>query len=542
MPNKVGGVALNLVDFAKESAVKERIDFIYNSLKREFPLVRYDERDTIIGIGEEGKYLLCYFKLGNEGEKQVKFKSLKTPLLLMGEIADIENAIKETIAMFCNSDMTIRPRDKTTPKTNSERTKDFVIDEGSVEHAEFANLMASIQPSYDETEIESIASRRLFNALSSAGIIYVGDLRKWTYYELRQIPWFGKKSYEELCSLLLSLSNDVLPEELSKRNIGFLNIKATQKTINKWENTSEAKAYLLSINDDETQFAEGTLGKVLCLRRKARQYKGFTLDKTVDEIKAQYLSNQKYFAEVAIRVEELITETLKWVSEPERNFPMLCSYIGLNCDPLPLREVGAKYGVTGERVNQIFKKTLLKMAHTFSLKKEEGLYRFIQKGRLLKEINEYGIEAFFVFLTLKEKKQYVKAAKRILLYQVIIPEDFNDKIDSICRELKHQPQKTNKEETVKKGRLNYEGFELLLDDDGEVLTDVELLMKLKEKRLAIATEMKVPAYMVYNNKQLVSLATFKPVSKEMYVALSGFTANTWERFGFVMIDVIKKHK
>lgn len=534
---------MQLIEFTTESCVKERVDYIFNSLKVVFPFIRYDERDTIIGIGEEGKYLLCYFKLGNEGEKQVKFKSLKAPLLLMGEIADIENALNETIALFHDNDMTIRPREKTTqPKNPSKKTNKTVEDEVSVEQAEFTNIMASIQPNYDMTEIESVASRRLFNALFSAGIISVGDLRKWTYYELKQISGFGKKSYEELCSLLLSLSNNVLPEALSKRNIGFLNIKATQKTINKWENTSEAKAYLLSINDDETQFAEGTLGKVLCLRRKARQYKGFTLDKTVDEIKTQYLSNQKYFSEVASRVEELITEMIKWVAEPERNFPMLCSYIGLNCEPLPLREVGAKYGLTGERVNQIFKKTLIKMSHTFSMKKEEGLYRFIQKGRLLKEINEYGIEAFFVFLTLKEKKQYVKAAKRILLYQVIIPEDFNDKIDSICRELKHQPQKQIKEETIKKGKLNYEGFELLLDDDGEVLTDVELLMKLKEKRLAIATEMKVPAYMVYNNKQLVSLATFKPVSKEMYVALSGFTANTWERFGFVMIDLIKKHK
>ena len=145
---------MTLVDFAKESAVKERIDFIYNSLKREFPLVRYDERDTIIGIGEEGKYLLCYFKLGNEGEKQVKFKSLKAPLLLMGDIADIENALNETIALFHDSDMTIRPREKTTqPKNPVEKTNKTVEDEVSVEQAEFTNIMASIQPNYDMTEI-----------------------------------------------------------------------------------------------------------------------------------------------------------------------------------------------------------------------------------------------------------------------------------------------------------------------------------------------------------------------------------------------------
>lgn len=534
---------MKLIEFTTEPSVKERVDYVFNSLQATFPSVRYDERDTIIGIGEEGKYLLCYFKLGNEGEKQVKFKSMKAPLLLMGEISDIENALKETIALFCNSDMTIRPREKATPKATSEKSNDSVANEVSVEQAEFAKIMASIQPNYDTTEIESVASRRLFNALFSAGIVYVGDLRKWTYCELRQIFGFGKKSYEELCSLLLSLSNDVLPEALSKRNIGFLNIKATQKTINKWENTSEAKAYLHSIDNDETVFADGTLGKMLCLRRKARQYKGFTLDKNVDEINVQYSQNKSAFENISIRVKDLVLEIIKWISEPERNFPMLCSYLGLNCSSMPLREVGAKFGVTGERVNQIFKKTLAKVSHTFSLKKEEGLYRFIQKGKLLQEMDVYGIEAFFVFLTLNEKKQYVKAVKRILLYQVIIPEDFNDRIDSVSRTIKNQPQKITLSKTVAKNdKLNYEGFELLLDDDGEILTDIELLMKLKEKRLQIATEMTVPAYMVYNNKQLVSLATFRPVSKEMYISLSGFTANTWGRFGFMMVEIIKEHK
>ena len=51
----------------------------------------------------------------------------------------------------------------------------------------------------------------------------------------------------------------------------------------------------------------------------------------------------------------------------------------------------------------------------------------------------------------------------------------------------------------------------------------------------------VPAFWVYHNKHLVILATFKPVSKEMYSSLSGFTEKTWSEYGSVMVNIIKEH-
>ena len=45
-----------------EIAAKERIDYIFTSFKKDFPNVRYDERSSIVGIGEPQNYLLCYFK------------------------------------------------------------------------------------------------------------------------------------------------------------------------------------------------------------------------------------------------------------------------------------------------------------------------------------------------------------------------------------------------------------------------------------------------------------------------------------------------
>ena len=81
----------------------------------------------------------------------------------------------------------------------------------------------------------------------------------------------------------------------------------------------------------------------------------------------------------------------------------------------------------------------------------------------------------------------------------------------------------------------------MLGDDGDVLTDIELLDKLKSARTEIANKLGVPAFWVYHNKHLVILATFKPVSKEMYSSLSGFTEKTWSEYGSVMVNIIKEH-
>ena len=81
----------------------------------------------------------------------------------------------------------------------------------------------------------------------------------------------------------------------------------------------------------------------------------------------------------------------------------------------------------------------------------------------------------------------------------------------------------------------------MIGDDGEILTDIELLDKLKKARLEIANRLGVPAFWIYHNKHLVSLATFKPVSKEMYSGLSGFTERTWNDYGSIIVDVIKEH-
>ena len=48
-------------------------------------------------------------------------------------------------------------------------------------------------------------------------------------------------------------------------------------------------------------------------------------------------------------------------------------------------------------------------------------------------------------------------------------------------------------------------------------------------------------YMIYHNKQLVLLATYKPKSKKKYISLSNFTEKTWDDYGTIMVEITKNH-
>jgi ribonuclease D len=86
----------------------------------------------------------------------------------------------------------------------------------------------------------------------------------------------------------------------------------------------------------------------------------------------------------------------------------------------------------------------------------------------------------------------------------------------------------------------YNGFQLVSGDDGEIFTDLELLDKLKQERLNMAKRLGVPVDIIYRNKQLVALATFKPLNKKEYSSLRWFSEKSWDEFGSIMVEIIKE--
>ena len=58
-------------------------------------------------------------------------------------------------------------------------------------------------------------------------------------------------------------------------------------------------------------------------------------------------------------------------------------------------------------------------------------------------------------------------------------------------------------------------------------------------RASIAREENRPAYTIITNKGLVSLATYRPATKEEFISLYGLGETTYQSFGVHFISAIK---
>lgn len=89
--------------------------------------------------------------------------------------------------------------------------------------------------------------------------------------------------------------------------------------------------------------------------------------------------------------------------------------------------------------------------------------------------------------------------------------------------------------------IEKDGFKVVVDASGNVLTDMELLQKLREVRGKIAKEKNLPAYCITHNNVLALLATDKPTTREEFMAIKGVGARLYEHYGDVFIEAIKRY-
>lgn len=85
-----------------------------------------------------------------------------------------------------------------------------------------------------------------------------------------------------------------------------------------------------------------------------------------------------------------------------------------------------------------------------------------------------------------------------------------------------------------------DGFSVIADYEGQIITDMELLFCLRKLRGKIAVEEKKPAYVIVSNKGLVSMATYRPLSKEDFIKLYGLGEKTYQTIGEKFINAIKE--
>lgn len=94
--------------------------------------------------------------------------------------------------------------------------------------------------------------------------------------------------------------------------------------------------------------------------------------------------------------------------------------------------------------------------------------------------------------------------------------------------------KVHKEERF----IEKEGFEVIVDEDGELLTDWILLMKLRDCRNTIAFRDGIPRFAVAKNKWLVLLATYKPKDENDCHQINGLPSEFYSKYGRELIDIL----
>ena len=529
---------MNLSDITKDLdySNEERIKYIFNSFQRHFQNVRYDERSSIVGIGEPEKYLLCYFRRTEDNNILVKFKSNEYTVSLMENLSDIDAYIQATVIMFKENNFPKKQK-KEKPESKDELVSAVEIDK--IEETEYLSLVTSAVSKSGEILFKDVASNRLANALNNAGIRKVSDLLRWTFIAVQSIKNFGTICYNELKDLLTVLGDGVIPEKKISTDYKFLFYKATKSKVRKYFDKQETKIYLMSINYDENHFEKGTIGRALCLRYKMQDGVTLKFSENSEELKALYLDNKENFSPIVEKVQNILEQFINEVVLNERNKDIVLSLLGQDKKKYTLETLGNKYQITRERVRQIFKKELTRITYGFNLNSEEGVIRYNQRNEFLNNFSSCSIDAFILHLMVEKNDCLEKAFRRVFLYKIDCPEKMNDNIDSVYDSL--SKRKTSKSKNSTSKTVKYNGFELMIGDDGDILTDIDLLDKLKKARLEIANRLGVPAFWVYHNKHLVLLATFKPLSKEMYSALSGFTDKTWNDYGSIMVEIIKEH-
>ena len=89
--------------------------------------------------------------------------------------------------------------------------------------------------------------------------------------------------------------------------------------------------------------------------------------------------------------------------------------------------------------------------------------------------------------------------------------------------------------------IEKDGFHVLTDSDGNILTDMELLARLRKLRAEIAAGNNMPAYRVFHNDVLALLATDKPVTREEFLGIKGVGERGYGRFGERFIREIREY-
>ena len=127
-------------------------------------------------------------------------------------------------------------------------------------------------------------------------------------------------------------------------------------------------------------------------------------------------------------------------------------------------------------------------------------------------------------------------------YQPLVVQEIPSVLPQKKRDLKTERKKGEVHTVEHTERyIEKDGFSVIVDNDGELITDMELLQYLRNVRTEIMKQENRPAYTIIGNKGLVSLATYSPTTKEEFMQLYGLGETSYNSYGQVFINAIKEY-
>ena len=213
--------AMKIAGVAVGGQEKETIDIIYHHLQESFPLIEYVERENILGIGEPGRHLMCYFSIDACGLR-IKFKG-KDAVHLTDSV-DLIALADETVRLFQKNEFKLKHKERTffrastaVPCASDASSERYSQNEEGYLIAE--KIWAELSDMPDEIKRRTFdgCSARVYNALRRRGIVTIGDLCAYTPQEVLSTRNFGYKCILETYRfILLAIGKDaeayVLPQ------------------------------------------------------------------------------------------------------------------------------------------------------------------------------------------------------------------------------------------------------------------------------------------------------------------------------------------
>ena len=344
------------------SLEENRILVIYEKLKHSFPCIRIDCRKEIIGIGEEGRYLMCYFSL-KEDAVFVKFKN--RTWINLNDSQAIQNDIDLTIELFKNEELKIKKKSETLESVIYISPESFFDDDYAYMREDFLCYTKAVEliPQNKTNTSFNSCSNRLKNALYRNHTFTVKDLLAFTPVQIMKIPNLGRKCFKELCDFLLALSNN----EKNINNNSSPTLIQTEQRLQK----------IKYINDNRREISVNSNDAVADLTEDIEIY------------------NTLYFD----LINHIYETTIIKLRPRER--AIILSRFGINERAKTLQEIGDMHSITRERVRQLALKAMRKMGHKHTTT-DELLDLEYRKIEIVCKIADISAGKFLSFLFLEE--------------------------------------------------------------------------------------------------------------------------------------------